>query len=150
MATIAVPTGTLTCTGALAASGEEAFAAGQSLAPLVWAELENPDASITVHAPVALADAAAYYQGFKAADLLSAGRIRRALSDDEGEYEVQQFDVTLSDMGRTWRTYLGQPSASTVVLNKRILVRLVSDTWRRVQLRPRTVAIGLIRGYTLG
>lgn len=150
MPTIAVPAGTLTLTGRWLATAEQAFAAGVSEAPVLWAELEQPDDTLVLVAPVGLPDGATYYHGWKAAALLAAGRIRRALSDDEGQYEVQRFDVTLSDVSRTWRTWLGQPSTDAVVLNHRVVVRLASDAWRRAELRPRTVAIGLIRGYRLG
>ena len=150
MPTIAIPAGSIRLTGGWLATAEETFAAGAPVAPVLWAELEQPDDALDLVAPVGLADRATYYSGWKAASLLAAGRIRRALSDDEGQYEVQRFDVTLSDLTRTWRTWLGQPSTDAVVLNHRIVVRLASDAWRRAELRPRTVAIGLIRGYRLG
>jgi len=129
---------------------EPVWEPGDSFGPLVWAELENPDATTTVHAPVDLPDPEGYYHGFKASDLLSAGRIRRALSDEEGQFESQRFTVTLSDQSRTWRAYLGSVSASRLLLNKRVVLRMISDEGRRALLRPRTVGIGLVRSYELG
>ena len=129
---------------------EETFEVGDSFGPLVWAELENPDGTTTVHAPVDLPDAPTYYHGYKGPSLLGAGRIRRALSDESGQYESQRFTVDLDDTARTWRALLGQPSAARLLLNKRVVVRMVSDPGRRAQQRPRTVALGLIRSYELG
>ena len=117
---------------------------------LTWAEIETPVGTTALAAPVDVADPGTYYGGYKPPTLLGCGPVRRALSDDEGQYESQRFTVTLSDQARTWRTYLGTPSAARLVLNKRLVVRLLDDTTRRAAGDPRTVAIGLVRSYELG
>lgn len=129
---------------------EETFAVGDSFGPLLWAEIEQPDGSTTVHAPVDLPDPPTYYHGYKGPSLLGAGRVRRALSDEQGQYESQRFTLSLDDTARTWRALLGTPSSARLLLNKRVVVRMVSDPGRRTLQRPRTVALGLIRSYELG
>ena len=129
---------------------EFAPATATSYEVLTWAEIETPVGTTLPVAGVPLPDGATYYHGFKAAEVLTLGRVRRALSDEEGQYESQRFTVTLSDQTRTWRTYLGQPSAARLVLNKRLVVRLLDDATRRAEGDPRTVALGLIRSYELG
>lgn len=119
-------------------------------AVVTWAEIETPVGTTAMVAGVALPDGASYYGGYKAPDLLTLGRIRRGLSDEGGQYESQRFTVTLSDQSRTWRTYLGTPSSVRLLLNRRLVVRLLDDTTRRAEGVPRTVAIGLIRSYELG
>lgn len=122
---------------------------GDSFGPLLWAEVADPDGSTYVAAPVDLPDPATYYGGYKAPTLLGAGRVRRALSDESGEYESQRFTVTLDDSARRWRTYLGMRDVTRLLLNRLVVCRMISDPGRRALLRPRTVAIGLIRSYTL-
>lgn len=127
---------------------EEVFEPGQSFGPLVWVEVVGPDDEVYVSAPVTLADPATYYHGYKAPKLLSVGRIARALSDELGQYESQRFSVSLDDMDRQWRSWLGDLD-TRLILNKRVTVRMISETAWRQKLRPRTVALGLIRDYRL-
>ena len=128
---------------------EAAWEPGDSFGPLIWAELAEPTGGTYVAAPVDLPDPASYYHGYKAPTLLGAGRVRRALSDEAGQYEAQRFTVTLDDRDRRWRTYLGARDLTRLLLNRRVVCRMISDTGRRALLRPRTVAIGLVRSYTL-
>ena len=128
---------------------EEHFEVGDTFGPLIWAELAEPGGTTYVAAPVDLPDPASYYHGYKAPTLLGAGRMRRALSDDEGQYEAQRFTVTVDDTARRWRTYLGARDVTRLLLNRRVVCRMISDDGRRALQRPRTVAIGLVRGYTL-
>jgi len=127
---------------------EETYEPGQSFGPLVWAEVVGPDNVTRAYAPVTLPDPAAYYSGCKPATLLGVGRIARALSDEQGQYESQRFSTTLDDMDRTWRDWLGD-SATRLILNDRVVVRMISEPSWRAKLRPRTVAIGLVRDYRL-
>lgn len=125
---------------------EDTFVAGASAGVLVWTEVLGPDGTLYGYAPVALADAASYYAGFKTPKLLGVGRIARALSDEHGTYESQRFGVTLDDTDRQWRDWLGAAD-TRLILNRRVVVRLIrEETWRAAG-RPRTVAIGLIRDY---
>jgi len=127
---------------------EEIFEPGQSFGPLVWAEVVGADNVIRAYAPVTLVDPAAYYSGYKVARLLGMGRIARALSDEQGQYESQRFSTTLDDVDRTWRDWLGD-AATRLILNDRVVVRMISEPAWRLKLRPRTVAIGLVRDYRL-
>ena len=120
----------------------------ESFGPLVWAEFSAPDASTHVWAPVDLPDPSTYYHGFKSAKILGFGPVVRALSDENGDYESQRFEVVLSDIDRTIRGWLGT-EATRLLVNKLLVMRMISDTGRRALERPRTVAIGLVRSYRL-
>jgi len=128
---------------------EEIFEPGQNFGPLVWVEVAGPDAVTRGYAPVALPDPASYYRGWKPAEMVAAGRMARALSDEQGQYEAQRFGVTLSDMAsRQWRTWLGDPSTRQL-LNRLIVMRMISVEAWRAKLRPRTVGVGYVRDYRL-
>jgi len=127
---------------------EEIFEPGQSFGPLVWVEVLGPDGDTRAYAPVALPDPSAYYWGWKPPALLGVGRVARALSDEHGQYESQRFSTTLDDMDRQWRIWLGDV-ATRLILNKRVVLRMISEPAWRAKLRPRTVALGLIRDYRL-
>lgn len=128
---------------------EDTFESGQSLGPLIWVEVTGPDAVTRGYAPVDLPDPASYYRGWKPAEMIAAGRMVRALSDESGQYEAQRFSVTLTDAAsRQWRTWLGA-TATRNLLNRLVVARMISvDAWRQ-KLRPRTVAVGLVRDYRL-
>lgn len=121
----------------------------QSFGPLVWVEWEGSDDTIRVWAPVDLPDPSTYYHGYKAPKLLSAGRVVRALSDEQGEYQGQTFEVTVSDVDGDLRTLLGLTDGRRHLLNTRMVMRMISqDDWRARRV-PRTVAIGQVRNYRL-
>jgi hypothetical protein len=115
-----------------------------SFGPVVWLEFSSPDGSMQVWAPVPLSDPVGYYYGYKEAKLLSAGLIRRTLSDEQGQYSAQRFGFVVSDLDRYLATLLG---ADQWLLNRRVVMRLISDEQRRALGIPRTVGIGLVRGY---
>ena len=122
---------------------------GQSFGPLVWVEWDGSDGTVRVWAPVDLPDPATYYHGYKSPRLLSAGRVVRALSDEQGEYQGQTFDVTVDDTARDLRTLLGASDGRRHFLNTRGVMRMISqDDWRAKRV-PRTVAIGQARNYRL-
>lgn len=122
---------------------------GQSFGPLVWDEWEGSDGTVRVWAPVDLPDPAGYYHGYKSPKLLIAGRVVRALSDEQGEYQGQTFESTVKDIDRDLRTLLGRTDERRHFLNTRIVRRMISqDDWR-LKLVPRTVAIGMVRNYRL-
>lgn len=127
---------------------EEVFEPGQSFGPLVWVEVLGPDGTTRAYAPVTLPDPSTYYYGYKPPELLNVGRVARALSDEQGQYESQRFATTLDDVRRQWRVWLGE-TATRLILNKRVVLRMISEPAWRAKLRPRTVAIGLIRDYRL-
>ena len=121
----------------------------QSFGPLVWVEWGGSDDAIRVWAPVDLPDPSTYYHGYKTPWLLSAGKVVRALSDEQGEYQGQTFDVTVNDTSRDLRTLLGTSDDRRHLLNTRGVMRMISqDDWR-AKLVPRTVAIGKLRNYRL-
>lgn len=122
---------------------------GQSFGPLVWVEWEGTDGTTRVWAPVDLPDPSTYYHGYKTPWLLSAGRVVRALSDEQGEYQGQTFTVTVNDMTRDIRTLLGTSDSRRHLLNTRGVMRMISQEDWRARRVPRTVAIGKVRNYKL-
>jgi hypothetical protein len=122
---------------------------GQSFGPLVWVEWEGSDGTTRVWAPVDLPDPDSYYHGYKAPKLLSAGRVVRALSDEQGEYQGQTFEVTVDDIDRDIRTLLGASDNRRHLLNSRVVMRMISEADWRAKRTPRTVAIGNVRNYRL-
>lgn len=121
----------------------------QSFGPLVWVEWEGSDDTIRVWAPVDLPDPSTYYHGYKAPKLLSAGRVVRALSDEQGEYQGQTFEITVQDTDRDLRTLLGLSDGRRHLLNTRMVMRMISQADWRARRVPRTVAIGQVRNYRL-
>lgn len=119
-----------------------------SFGPLLWVEFAAPDSTTHVWAEVDLPDPSTYYHGWKAAKLIGLGPIKRALSDEDGDYEAQRFEVTITDIDRTVRAWLGS-EATRVLVNRLLVMRMISDEGRRALERPRTVAIGLVRSYRL-
>lgn len=113
--------------------------------PLLWAELAL-DTGTYVYAKVDLPDPATYYGGYKEARILTAGAIKRALSDRMGNYEAAQFDLTLSDADRQIRGLLGS-AASKWILNRFVTLRMISDEYRRLLRIPKVVGIGYLRDY---
>lgn len=122
---------------------------GQSFGPLVWVEWEGSDDTIRVWAPVDLPDPSTYYHGYKAPKLLGAGRVVRALSDEQGEYQGQTFEITINDTNRDIRTLLGVSDNRRHLLNTRLVMRMISQADWRARRVPRTVAIGKLRNYRL-
>lgn len=110
---------------------------------LLWAELAL-DSGTRVYSKVDLPDPASYYGGFKQARILTAGAIKRALSDRMGNYEAAQFGLTFSDADRVIRGLLAsEPS----IYNRFVTLRMISDAGRRALLTPRVVGIGYLRDY---
>lgn len=151
MALLAPPSGSLSLMAQTprVQAGEVEVAIGESFGPLVWAEWTGSDAAKRVWASVDLPDPASYYEGFKEAKLLTPGTVSRELSDEKGEYQSQSFSVTVDDSDYDIRTLLGQNDTRRLIINTLIVMRMISDEDRRALLTPRTVGIGLVRGYTL-
>lgn len=120
---------------------------GSSFGPLVWVEFESPDGTVPVWAAVDLPDPPEYYHGFKVAKVLEWGKMTRALSDEKGNYETQKFSVTVSDAGDRYVANLLGSNSTRLLLNKRMVVRMISDPDRRLLKTPRTVGIGISRSY---
>lgn len=120
---------------------------GSSFGPLVWVEWDGSDGETRVWAPVDLPDPSTYYHGYKAPKLLNAGRVVRALSDEQGEYQGQTWEVTINDTDRDLRSLLGQTDARRHFLNRLGVMRMISEADWREKLTPRTVAIGQVRNY---
>lgn len=104
-----------------------------SVTQFTWSKIELPDP-------------AGYYGGLKDGRLLTMGRIRRALSDRFGQYVSASFDFTVSDWDRLMRGRLAGPT-SKFLENSLVVARMISDANRRLLLTPRTVGIGLVRGW---
>jgi hypothetical protein len=117
---------------------------------LTWAEWTHVSTSGTPNtylwAPVDLIDDADYYGGYKEARILSYGRIRRALSDDRGQFETAQFSIIMSDTDRLIRGLLASAN-SKYFLNRMIVLRMIDDYNRRLEAVPRTIARGILRNY---
>lgn len=113
--------------------------------PLLWAELAL-DTGTRVYAKVDLPDPASYYGGYKQARILTAGAIKRALSDRMGNYEAATFSLTLSDADREIRGLLGA-TATKWFLNRFVTLRMISDEYRRLLRVPKVVGIGYLRDY---
>lgn len=122
---------------------------GTNFGPLIWAEWRGNDGSEPVWAPVDLADPSTYYRGFKVGKLQNAGLIQRALSDEDGEIQSQQFEIEISDIDTSIRTLLGRTDLARHLVNTPLVLRMISDPDRRLQKVPRTVAIGIVREYRL-
>jgi len=122
---------------------------GGNFGPLLWAEWTGPDSTRRYWAVVDLPDPATYYGGYKAPKLIEAGVVARALSDEDGTYQSQRFSATFSDIDYEVRTLLGQADYRRLLVNTQLVLRMISDPDRRALLTPRTVAVGLVRGYTL-
>lgn len=116
------------------------------LVPLVWAEMTLADGTTKVFSKVELNDPATYFGGPKDPQLLSAGSVKRALSDRMGNYEAAQFILIFSDCNRILRGALDSQTTKWL-LNRFVAVRMISDEGRRLLKIPRTVAIGYIRDY---
>jgi hypothetical protein len=122
---------------------------GQSFGPLIWAEFAAPDGTTHVWAPVDLPDPDSYYHGYKSPKLITAGRVVRALSDEQGEYQGQTFEITISDIDKVIRSFLGRTDAQRHLINRLLVLRMISEEDWRAKRTPRTVAIGKVRRYTL-
>lgn len=109
---------------------------------LTWLELTTP--SGLQPAPFTdrpLPDPAFYYRGWKAPRVIQWGRIRRALSGFNGEYETSDFSITCSDIDRFLR---GLDDANDLV-NASAVVRMITDDGRRALQTPRVVYRGVVR-----
>jgi hypothetical protein len=118
---------------------------------LTWAEWTHVESvSGTPHtylwAPVDLIDPETYYGGYKEARILSYGRIRRALSDDRGQFETSQFSMVMADTDRLIRGLLASSNTKNF-LNRMIVLRMIDDYNRRLFNIPRTIARGILRNY---
>jgi hypothetical protein len=115
---------------------------------LMLAWVERLDSASTLHlaAKVALPDPLIYYGGYKADRVISWGKVRRALSDRDGQYEGADFTWIESDTDRQIRSQLGAESTK-FFRGRPITVRMISDAGRRQLLVPRTVVKGLISAY---
>lgn len=122
---------------------------GASFAPIVWVEFDSTDGTVQAWAMSDVADPSSYYHGFKTGKVLEFGRVIRALSDEKGNYETQKFSVDVSDAEDRYLATLLGADATRLIVNRRLVLRLIDDVSRRALLTPLTVAIGLIRSYRM-
>jgi hypothetical protein len=117
---------------------------------LTWAELYHADTNGNDQAylwgPVDLNDDPDYYGGYKEPRVLGFGEITRALSDGRGQYEASEFSMVVADTDRLIRGWLGRIQQK-YLLNRQIVLRMIDDASRRLQLIPRTLARGIVRSY---
>jgi hypothetical protein len=125
------------------------FVPDGSFGALFWYEFDSSDGVTRVWSAVDLPDDPTYYHGMKDGIVLQPGTVVRAVSsDDDGSYESQRAAVQVSDMSRYLRGLLGQVDARRNFVGRTIRLRMIDlPTWRAHGL-PRTVAIGIVRGYT--
>ncbi len=95
---------------------------------------------------VPVSDPPTYFGGFKDGIITSVGTVSRALSDRNGEYESATWSVTISDKDRTFRGLL-DGAYSKYLMNRFIIMRMITDADRRLSRTPRTIALGLVRNY---
>jgi hypothetical protein len=88
-----------------------------------------------------LPDPAGYECGWKAPRVLEWGRIRRALSGFDGQYETSDFVVTLDDTDRVLR----ELDNDRELVNATVIVKMIPDDDRRLELPWATVYRGVIR-----
>jgi hypothetical protein len=88
-----------------------------------------------------LPDPSAYYRGWKEPRVLTWGKIRRALSGWNGEYETSDFQILLSDTDYLLRTLDDDDD----LVNDHVVVRMITDEGRRALETPRVVYRGLVR-----
>jgi hypothetical protein len=88
-----------------------------------------------------LPDPAAYFRGYKEPRVLTWGKIRRALSGFNGEYETSDLTITLTDTDYLLRTLDDDDD----VVNAHVVVRMITDDGRRALVMPRVVYRGLVR-----
>lgn len=88
-----------------------------------------------------LPDPADYEGGWKAPRVLTWGRLRRALSGVDGQYETSDFVVTLDDTDRLLRELDKQEE----LINATVVVKKILDSDRRKQLPWTTLYRGVIR-----
>jgi hypothetical protein len=118
------------------------FRNAELLIGLTWLELTTPaglrPAPFTDRP---LPDPATYFRGWKEPRVVSWGRIRRALSGFNGEYETSDFQVTLSDTDR----FLRALDDENDLVNASAVVRMITDEGRRALQTPRVVYRGVVR-----
>lgn len=88
-----------------------------------------------------LPDPVQYYLGWKAPRVTQWGRIRRALSGFDGQYETADFTVLLDDTDRILR----QLDADKQLVNATVAVYMISDEGRRALQTAKTVYRGVVR-----
>jgi hypothetical protein len=99
---------------------------------------------MTVLAPWAdrpLPDPSSYFRGWKEPRVLTWGKIRRALSGWNGEYETSDLQITLNDTDYLLRTLDDDDD----LVNGHVIVRMITDEGRRALGVPRVVYRGLVR-----
>lgn len=110
--------------------------------PIVFVEVEL-DAGTKRYAKVPIADAPAYYVGFKEGRILSMGPIKRSLSGMNGDFSTASTTITLDDTDRALRTL----EAAGTLMNRRLTVYVVDDTDRRAGNLARRVGSFVIRRW---
>jgi hypothetical protein len=88
-----------------------------------------------------LPDPSTYHRGWKEPRVLQWGRIRRALSGFNGEYETSDLTITLTDTDYLLRILDDEDD----LVNGQIVVRMITDEGRRALQVPRVVYRGLVR-----
>jgi hypothetical protein len=88
-----------------------------------------------------LPDPASYYRGWKEPRVLEWGKIRRALSGFNGEYETSDFQLTCTDTDYLLRTLDDDED----LVDSHAVVRMIDDVGRRALQTPRVVYRGLVR-----
>ena len=113
---------------------------------LTWVEFTDSSGNLSVWSQFALPDPPSYYGGYKEPRVTTWGVIRRALSDDLGQYSGADFNFTLDDTDRRIRGLLA--GASTQFFpNRNVVVRTIDDASRRLLKTPRTIMRGFIDLY---
>lgn len=88
-----------------------------------------------------LPDPASYYGGWKEERVYKWGKIRRALSGWDGQYEVSDLTVMLDDHDR----FIRDLDESDLLINASVVVRMITDEGRRALETPRVVFRGVIK-----
>jgi len=113
---------------------------------ITWVELTDKQGDLHVWSNVDLPDPADYYGGFKESRVTQWGRLSRALSDREGQFETADFSWIAHDADRYIRGLLAADSTK-YFKNRPAVVRMIDDDSRRALLLPRTVIRGYITDY---
>ena len=120
---------------------EVLFADATVFVGITWIEVTTRSGAFYVWSDRPLPDPITYYGGWKAPRVIQWGRIRRALSGFDGQYETSDFSVTFSDTDRLLR---GLDDAGEL-LNATVIVRMITDEGRRALQTPRVAYRGIIR-----
>lgn len=111
--------------------------------PLLFAVITLGSGTQYAYAETPLNDATTWYAGRKAPRILRCSRVRRALSDDTGAYQLQSWTLELADTDRVLRGL----QATGTLLGAKVELYLVSDTVRRAEGVPYRIVAGVIGAH---